>query len=555
MSIKTLRKRMSLVAVSALGVGLLSVAPASAANFAADDLDIVATDVATSTNIGACSIATGGQSAVFVSGYTVTLDSATTDSYYFVVAGPARVVSTEGETATPTTISDSDGTVADTHVLALTGTGTVTVTGYTAVGTAAVDIVTISVVASCEANTLSVADSNFTIVSSDETDTDLAAATAWATDYDGLDTTGANLVTAGSQGYARAILSNAYAGELPAKAIVVSGSAGCLVAVANTDGTAGAGTPSASTAVLAANTGADLTIAVATATAGAAQDCTVTLTWNGLPVGTKTFAMLGAPASVTVSDVTIGEKDGVGYFRASVKDSLGRALPGVAVGYSSTNATNVASYQVVSSITGKTTAAATNVATGAIRGTTPAAASGDAMSYTCTSKGGPAKLVVRALVSGLTYVSSSPFDVYCGANSIDTWTVSLDKAQYAPGEIATLTVSAKDVDGHMAASTLALTGLVQSFPGLSPVTTPNAADKFSSGAGFRTYTYSVGTTEGSFVGSFKLTGTTDATAKTIQYKIVAPTSGVTNAEVLAAIVKLIASINKQIAKLQKLIKK
>jgi len=36
MSIKTLRKRIALVAVSALGVGLLSVAPASAALSAVD---------------------------------------------------------------------------------------------------------------------------------------------------------------------------------------------------------------------------------------------------------------------------------------------------------------------------------------------------------------------------------------------------------------------------------------------------------------------------------------------------------------------------------------
>jgi len=553
MSIKTLRKRIALVAVSALGVGLLSVAPASAADFAANDLDIVAKSG--NTNLGACSIAADGQSGVFVTNYQVTLESATADDYHFVVAGPARVALSDAESATPTTITETDGTAGDTHVIALTGTGTVTITGYTAPGTAAVDIVTITSVASCEANTLSVADSNFTIVSSDETDTDLAAATDWADNYNGLDTTGANVVTAGEQGYARAILANAYGSELSAKAIVVSGSAGCLVAVADTDGTAGAGTPGASTAVLASNTGADLTIAVKTATVGAAQDCSVTLTWNGLPVGTKTFTMLGAPASVTVSSVTIGKKEDVGYFRASVKDSLGRPLPGVAVSYSSVNATNAASVLVVSSITGKTTDSATNVATGAVRGTTPAAATGNAMSYSCTAKGGAAKLVVRALVSGLTYVSSDPFDVYCGASSIDTWTVSLDKAQYAPGEIATLTVSAKDVDGHMAASTLALTGLVQSFPGLSPVTTPNAADTFSSGAGFRTYTYSVGTVEGSFVGSFKLTGTTDTAAKTIQYKIVSPTTGVTNAEVLAAIVKLIASINKQIAKLQKLIKK
>jgi hypothetical protein len=44
--------------------------------------------------------------------------------------------------------------------------------------------------------------------------------------------------------------------------------------------------------------------------------------------------------------------------------------------------------------------------------------------------------------------------------------------------------------------------------------------------------------------------------QTVAYKIVAPSTGaVTNAEVLAAIVKLIASINKQIRALQKSLKR
>jgi hypothetical protein len=61
----------------------------------------------------------------------------------------------------------------------------------------------------------------------------------------------------------------------------------------------------------------------------------------------------------------------------------------------------------------------------------------------------------------------------------------------------------------------------------------------------------VGTTEGSFVGTFKIAGATDTAAKTLQYKVAATSGAVTNADVLKAIVSLIASINKQIAALQK----
>ena len=91
---------------------------------------------------------------------------------------------------------------------------------------------------------------------------------------------------------------------------------------------------------------------------------------------------------------------------------------------------------------------------------------------------------------------------------------------------------------------------------MTAVTAPTSVDTFSSGVGTKTYSFSVGTTEGAFVGTFKITGSVDTAAKTLQYKVVAPATGaVSNAEVLAAIVKLIASINEQIALLQKQLKK
>jgi hypothetical protein len=127
----------------------------------------------------------------------------------------------------------------------------------------------------------------------------------------------------------------------------------------------------------------------------------------------------------------------------------------------------------------------------------------------------------------------------------------MDKATYAPGEIATLTVSAKDADGHLAGSALTLGASEYSFGGLTAITAPTTADLFNSAAGAKTYRFSVGTTEGSFVGTFKITGTTDTAAKTVQYKVANAAGTVSNADVLKAIVSLIASINKQIAALQK----
>jgi len=576
MSTKTNFKRVALVAVAALGLGVLtSVAPANA-NVAAGNVT-VATKTAL-INTGACVISStaGKIGGTFVNGSDVRLVNASSSgTIYAALSGPAVFVTSADSsnaatgTVTATTISDS-GAANDYYVLRLTGLGTVTVTISPSSATAAVDVVTITSVASCLSSTLSLADSNFTIVNSAETDTDLAgdADGAWLTRYDGVDTTDANIVAVSSSGYARAALANAYGAVLSSKPIVATATGnggGCWVAVENTNATAGAdgAAPAASTAVM-TGTGEDLTLEVKAATAGEAVNCSVTLTWNGITVGTKSFKLQGVAAKVVVSGVTVGVKGGVGYYRAAVTDALGNALPGITIENSNTETNNAASAQVVSdaaSVAAKT-GTATDASTGAVYGTTPAvtstnlaAGNSDATrigTYTCTAKGGAAKLTVRALASGVTYVTSAPFDVYCGGASIDTWSISLDKASYAPGEIATLTVSSKDADGNFAQSLLALGASTSSFGGMTFVTAPTDTDKFNSGAGFKTYQLSVGTTEGSFVGTFKLTGTTDTSAKTVAYKITAPSTGaVSNADVLKAIVSLIASINKQIAALQK----
>jgi hypothetical protein len=312
----------------------------------------------------------------------------------------------------------------------------------------------------------------------------------------------------------------------------------------------------------------DLTLSVKAATAGEAVNCSVTLTWNGITVGTKSFKLQGVAAKVVVSGVTVGVKGGSGYYRAAVTDALGNALPGLTISNSATEANNAASATVVSdsASTAAKTGTATSASTGAVYGTTPAITNDNlttspatdastVAAYTCTDKGGAAKVTVRALVSGVTYVTSAPFDVYCGGASVDTWSISMDKATYAPGEIATLTVSAKDADGHLAQSLLSLGASEYSFGGLTAITAPTTSDLFNSAAGAKTYRFSVGTTEGSFVGTFKITGTTDTAAKTVQYAVKSSTATVSNADVLKSIVALIASINKQIQALQKLILK
>lgn len=127
----------------------------------------------------------------------------------------------------------------------------------------------------------------------------------------------------------------------------------------------------------------------------------------------------------------------------------------------------------------------------------------------------------------------------------------MDKATYSPGEIATLTVSGKDSKGFEVNAIDTLGTLEQSFGGMTFVTAPTTADKFDSAIGSKTYTLAVGTSEGAFVGTFKIAGSTETAAKTVQYTVKSTSTAVSNADVLKAIVSLIASINKQIAALQK----
>jgi hypothetical protein len=450
MSNKTIFKRIALVAITALGAGVLSVTSANAAALAADDLDV--DTVTQSVNVGACSVSTGGQGGTFVTGSVVQMTlAASVDSVYVTLAGPATfeggtAITTAAQpgttiTVTPTTYLSTNATTnGRVFTVRLTGVGTVTVTTATTSSTAAVDSFTINSVASCATSSFNAAKSNVTLATLAETDTNDPAGEIWVTRFNGADTSDAEVVTNTSTGYMRAQLNNEYGDNLSSKPIVAStNSAACWVGVEASDTTAGAATAPAATTAVMTGTGEDLTVSVKQATAGVGVNCTVTLTWNGITVGTKTFKLQGAPATVTVSDVTVGEVSGRGYYRATVKDAVGNLLPSISISASSTETNNAAAVTVVSSAARtSTTGSSSDASTGAKYGVTPAITTANltdssAAAYTCTSKGGAAKITVRALQSGVTYVTSAPFDVYCGGTTLDTWSMSFDKATYSPG--------------------------------------------------------------------------------------------------------------------------
>jgi len=173
MSIKTLRKRIASVAVTALTAGVLSVAvaPSASANVAAGELSFVTQGNV--YNTGACNITNSNTAnatvATFRSGSIVALagDGLTAgDDIYVSLSGPgvisgwASAPATESvsiaaltlataDSITATTLLDTTTVVNDRLLVTLTGTGTVTLSVGVSSTTAVLDVITITSVALC----------------------------------------------------------------------------------------------------------------------------------------------------------------------------------------------------------------------------------------------------------------------------------------------------------------------------------------------------------------------------------------------------------------------
>ena len=142
-----------------------------------------------------------------------------------------------------------------------------------------------------------------------------------------------------------------------------------------------------------------------------------------------------------------------------------------------------------------------------------------------------------------------------------TFTATWNKASYASGEIAELTITAKDSGGRGVAQGVAYgTGaaITINTDGFGSLTT--ACDTLSTATvvgadGSRVCKYAVKNTAGSYSYSVAVPTSTSQSAIACTLKIAADATAVSNADVLKSIVALIASINKQIRALQKLILK
>jgi len=287
----------------------------------------------------------------------------------------------------------------------------------------------------------------------------------------------------------------------------------------------------------------------------APTNCTVAVSVDGVVRSTKTFTFQGEVSKITYNGpsftgktgTTTAAPAGTGYITA--QDSAGNNLGGISL---SPDATTYGA--IVSSAPAVTTGSQTN---GYVASSVPST-----VTFACTAVGGSTTIKFTASQQSGATVSSAAIPVRC-AKDADTYKASLDKASYAPGDIATLTITALDTAGRNTNDAMVLGTSTANGPSilgsqLTAVTAPTYTDTFS--GGIKTYKYIVGSTVGSYnlvvdLPYLNSISTTGQAAVTIAYKVVATSTDVTNADVLKSIVALIASINKQIQALQKLILK
>ena len=478
--------------------------------------------------------AEAGVNAVIALTTSDTLAATADDNVTLEISGPATFTNFTAAGSNPTgatltslgklftfTATTSTAVTLPTNVkLTVNGAGTVTVTQKKKVGatTSTIDIKTIYASTVAKTNILSVANS-FGRVQDTSTQGTLASST---------DVVGSTTVVNGGTAYVNVLAKDAYDATLTTSGVIqATATNGAVVAwdaAPNTQVNAAAKT----------GVGGVLYVTQGTANAGKPVATTITITFNGVTLATKSINFTGDAASIVVSGEDIAQSGGArtGTYDFVVKDSAGNQLASI------TPTADTTKYDAqVTAVSVAGASSATAVQTGG---------------WTCAATSGSTKVRIKYTLADLSVIYSNEFDARCG-QAVNKYTAKFDKDSYLPGEIAKLTVSATDISGAKVydAATLG-TGVAISAGGLTLVGTATSTDTFTNGS--KTYQFTVGNNTGAYNAVVDLPAyvATDS-AKVVSYKVALNTTEVSNAEVLKAIVALIAQINKQIQALQKLI--
>ena len=621
MSTKTISKRVALATVVALGAGVLSLVSVSSAN-AADNAAVGSANattaagtlnIATLANTTGAAVVTGGNAAVKSNGLLSVSDIAGnryagTSQTATLLSTGAIVVYTTGASNTGTAFTVSGGTISSTNgdgsssatygsgntVVATSGTGfiafaispnagvsSMTINEYTLTGVGTtqagllatptsgtlVGSIAVSIATSSTSGTISLSKSAIYYNSLSNGVSQTTANTTSQTTTIGV----------GTSDYATA----QYATVLPKDAYGVLLGAGNLVQATATNGAnvalsasgssmatapTSAGTMSTSFTTTYGSTGVGMAVSAGTLTTGGQTIVTVSV--NGVAIGTVSFTFTGVVSKVTLSSAyngAIGGSNLGNSFTVAMYDASGNQIfwPAGAstAAYPQSLTKDANGFKGFGTGLGTITWPNRTVATGATT-------AGYAL-FTCNQNATDAAQLDYTNANGTVVVSNSlPFSC---SGSPATYTAALDASTYTPGSIATLTVTFKDSTGALAADVYAGTALSGGTVTSTGIANGTTAPSITSGDmtivsattatdgttnGVVKYKFIVGSTgDGTYqlVASFPAVNAVLGTAQTVSYKV---SSGSTSLnDVLKGIVSLIASINKQIAALAKLVTK
>jgi trimeric autotransporter adhesin len=513
MSTKTLRKRIALVAVSALGFGLLSIAPSSAAQ--SDDLSLssatsaVATDAEATTNLTLTYISNSVPANMVVTPVLIsgpaTNDLWAKDLSWTLATGTTDVNLTSVIKAVATGVVDYDTDLINKRTTAVRTVGfTPKVAGtyvfrFTASGAVNNQVVTWTVTATNPAVAASTAFLDTAIGSAVNADGAVLASPATTT---GADTARARLTvrqyaTAAAAAVAAAggtMLADKWASAVTV-AISGAGSVGLTSTTNERYSSVSIGaTPSAVT-----TTAKDFYVFAD----GRTGTATITVSVGSTVVATKSFVFHGAAATITptvVNSVIPASAAGasLGAITAVVTDANGNPVSGAVVRDVSSATTVISdSYDVcgTTGADGKVTCNLTGVAEGSANIT----------------------LTTNASATATTGVTSAPVSIRVGSAPA-TATVTFDQSSYQPGARATITVALRDAAG-LAVPNGTYAGI---FTGVMTSTSVIAAGNLPG-----TALAAAGTEPGYAAGSIRTTGSTGNATFTINMPLVSGNVSVT----------------------------
>ena len=390
--------------------------------------------------------------------------------------------------------------------------------------------------------------------------------TAYSSSLAAADTT--TVFTDGDSAYIAYDLNDAYTQDLPTGNITVTATNGGLVNVASATSLV-AGT--SSTAILSSDGTLD-NVRVSQPTSGAPLTTTVTIAYNGTTVCTKTITIRGSVDKLTIGNIGsqalsaastangsqwMYQKTGIytaGQFTVVATDSAGNVV---------STPSALGSCSAASGTGTQVTTVTVNTRSSSNDATSPLAYNFGG--FGCGASAGSANVSIKFTATATGKVTtSSPFAARC-ADTATSYSVSLDKAAYSQGEIAKATVQFLDSTGKKANNMVAIGANSWVLPYMtavdSTITTSTGASSTSvtNEDGSVVYTFTVGTTtaavSGTYTGVVSFSSPALGVNATPTYKLSTGGDTTTNADVLKSIVALIASINKQIQALQKLILK